>query len=437
MGCHSAIISMATEISNGRQTVKLYRSVNRGRPMYQLAYYAGGRRVQKNFADKAEAKRVAKQILGNLSNDAEAVEAMATPELESLVAARKVLAPDYALHLAVEEHAQAVGRLGKAATLREAVEFFLRHHRADLPRLTLPEIAEQFANSRQQSGLSAHYVSQCRKTIKDLAEIFPGRTLPDLITSELDAWLGALPFAAKTKNGLRIVLVACGNWAEGRGYLIKGGSPFPAMVRYKEIKSAVTIFTPEQIDSLLAKADDTLRPFLAIGAFAGLRMAELQRLDWKEIDLERGFITVDANKAKTRQRRLVPISDNLKLWLTPYKETSGPVCVHQRPQIAAARLCEDFAWQENGLRHSFISYRQAILHDTARVALEAGNSPEVIFAHYRELVTPEVAKHGSKLSPNLRKFERISQKKKDGLLSGRLCIWCYLCPTAEPIRAWK
>jgi hypothetical protein len=28
-----------------------------------------------------------------------------------------------------------------------------------------------------------------------------------------------------------------------------------------------------------------------------------------------------------------------------------------------------------------------------RLALEAGNSPEVIFGHYRELVTPEAAKN--------------------------------------------
>jgi integrase len=135
-----------------------------------------------------------------------------------------------------------------------------------------------------------------------------------------------------------------------------------------------------------------LRPFLAIGAFAGLRTAELHRLDWSEIDLDRGFITVAASKAKTRRRRLVPISKNLKLWLKPLRKKSGPVCVHVCAQHAAKTKCEGFAWAKNGLRHSFISYRLAILHDTARVALEAGNSPQVIFSSYRELVTPKAAK---------------------------------------------
>jgi len=95
----------------------------------------------------------------------------------------------------------------------------------------------------------------------------------------------------------------------------------------------------------------------------------------------------------------VPISENLKLWLLPARQLSGAVCGHRRPQMAAARLCEGFAWQDNGLRHSFISYRLAILEDTARVALEAGNSPQMIFTNYRELVAPDVARAWFEVKP--------------------------------------
>jgi integrase len=357
---------MATVITNGKQTVKLYHATNRGKPMYQLAYYRGGVRVKKNFSDKSHAKREANLILGGLADDASLVDAVATPEIESLVAARKVLAPSYALHVAVEEHAQAIAKLGKA-TLRDAVEFFLKHHRMDVPRLPLNEISEQFAASREQSGLSPHYIFLCRKFTRKLAEAFPGLCLTDLTTAELDKWLGGLKLGATTKNDMRRVLGTCGNWAEKRGHLLKGSSPFPGMVRYKETKEPVSIFTPENIASLLAKADSTLRPYLALGAFAGLRTAELQRLDWSEIDLDRGYITVAASKAKTRRRRLVPISDNLKLWLSPIRRASGPICLQVCPQNTARNLCDGFAWAKNGLRHSFISYRLAVLHDTARV----------------------------------------------------------------------
>jgi hypothetical protein len=44
-------------------------------------------------------------------------------------------------------------------------------------------------------------------------------------------------------------------------------------------------------------------------------------------------------------------------------------------------------WVRNGLRHSFCSYRLAVTHDPARVATEAGNSPNMIHRHYKALVT--------------------------------------------------
>ena len=61
------------------------------------------------------------------------------------------------------------------------------------------------------------------------------------------------------------------------------------------------------------------------------------------------------------------------------------------PMNPNAKLKPDVEWRPNALRHSFCSYRLAQIKNTAEVALEAGNSPQMIFQHYRELVTPDDA----------------------------------------------
>ena len=48
-------------------------------------------------------------------------------------------------------------------------------------------------------------------------------------------------------------------------------------------------------------------------------------------------------------------------------------------------------WPRKVLRDSFISYRIAIVQSADQVALEAGNSPSIIFKHYRELATEDLA----------------------------------------------
>jgi len=58
-----------------------------------------------------------------------------------------------------------------------------------------------------------------------------------------------------------------------------------------------------------------------------------------------------------------------------------------------------FSWKQNALRHSYISYRVALIQDVAQVALEAGNSPKMIFQHYRELVRPDAAKAWFSIMP--------------------------------------
>lgn len=91
------------EFSNGRDTVKIYTTTVRGKPLYQLALYRAGRHERRTFADRAEARRVAKLILTQLASGAKETEAVVTtPEVESLIAARKALddidCPDASSH---------------------------------------------------------------------------------------------------------------------------------------------------------------------------------------------------------------------------------------------------------------------------------------------------------------------------------------------------
>ena len=141
-------------------------------------------------------------------------------------------------------------------------------------------------------------------------------------------------------------------------------------------------------------------PFVAIGALAGLRSAEIVRLEWQEVRFDQDVIELKAAKAKTASRRLAPILPALRAWLSPIRKGSGKVLAEVHDEFALAtqfkKAVDAITNQDgealvkivhNGLRHSFITYRMAVLKNAAQVALEAGNSPRMILEHYRELAT--------------------------------------------------
>ena len=153
------------------------------------------------------------------------------------------------------------------------------------------------------------------------------------------------------------------------------------------------ILKPTEASNLLGACGDDLVAYVAISLFAGLRAAELQKLDWSEIDLDSGHIEVTAAKSKTARRRLVPISENLRAWLEPVAQLAGPVApVGLRNRLDDAKEAAGFkTWESSAMRHSYGSYRLAQCQDAAKVSLEMGNSPQMVFAHYRELVKPKDA----------------------------------------------
>jgi len=223
----------------------------------------------------------------------------------------------------------------------------------------------------------------------------------------VDEWLRSLSdketgkrLSPVTRNNFRRVLIVAFNFAKERGYCV--GNPAETSAKAKVIESAIGILTVEQTARLLESATAELLPYIAIGAFAGLRRAELERLDWKEIDLQSNLIEVTASKAKSARRRFVKIQPNLTRWLHPYAQLSGNVTPpNYRELLDSAREAAGITeWPQNALRHSFASYRLARFNDAAALALELGHTnSNLVFQHYRQLVKPKQAERYWKIAP--------------------------------------
>jgi len=237
--------------------------------------------------------------------------------------------------------------------------------------------------------------------------------------------LGGSPPQGAEKKAVPFLKVLF-SFAKAQNYLPEEKNTAVEQMQQVRVKSEDTMLvTPEEMAKLLHHASPDLVPILAIGAFAGIRMAELERLDWKAVDLERKFIEIRAGQAKTTSRRVIPISDNLAAWLMPL-ERKGKIVRTKELQTHMPALARNLKmeWPRNVLRDSFISYRIAIVQSADQVALEAGNSASIIFKHYRELTTPEVAEKWFSILPKEGQWKntlRYDRKKRRVILNGVEC----------------
>ncbi len=220
------------------------------------------------------------------------------------------------------------------------------------------------------------------------------------------------PADPRTKNNYRATLGAFFKFCKERGWLTRDHEGIEFVPKFREKGGDIEILTVWEMTEYLTHAREEMIPFLAIGAFAGLRSAEIARLDWSEVHLADRFIEIKAGKAKTASRRIVPITENLAAWLKGRAQEAGRVMPFDNVSKQIGWLVDDVnaalrakanvdgqdpekapqvKWKHNGLRHSFISYRVADIQNANQVALEAGNSPQMIFKHYRELVRPAEA----------------------------------------------
>jgi integrase len=185
----------------------------------------------------------------------------------------------------------------------------------DLPDKTVSEVLEEMLKAKRDEGLSDLYLRDLKIRGGKFAKDFQCN-LTSVQMNKIREWLQAMPVANRTRNNCRLAVQTLFAFAKSRKYLPADRNEFESVPLWKIKNKQVKIFNPEELEKLLSLANNNLITFLTIGAFAGLRTAEIERLDWSKIDFKSNFITVDASIAKTNSRRLIPIQPNLKAWHT-------------------------------------------------------------------------------------------------------------------------
>lgn len=400
--------SFPITVKQGFATVKIYVGNQKdGTPVYSVQWWQAGKRHREAFKNLEEAKVKAQNAANKLSTGETAVLELTNLDRALYIRALDALKPTGTqLDAAAIRYAAAFKLLGSDLIL-EAARDYAKRHPQGMPRKTVSEVFAELIESKAKAKLSKRHIGDLRSRCGLFKDSFPGTPILSITSAEIRRYLDGK--APRTfKNHLNAIKNLFG-FAVGRGYLIDMEA-FKGIDLPKDPGGDIEIYSPEELRLLLDHAEPDLLPFIAIGAFAGIRTAELCRLDWQEISAD--YIEIKAGKAKTAARRLPPICPALAAWLVPYRQASGPVVKCKVEQItkrtaalveainaAQAKSAAPFRWKANALRHSFISYRLAEVQDVGKVALEAGNSAQMIFAHYRELVKPAQAKAWFSVTP--------------------------------------
>lgn len=314
-----------------------------------------------------------------------------------------------ALSLTASQRAQAEEALQilepYGLTLVDAANAVVARLQAALKSITIKELVEQATEYYQamfdRDEISARHIKHFLNVGKRMIAAFGEVRTSEMKPGRIEPWLLSLKngegqtLASATRNQIQRYVSLVFKYGVKIGVMTS--NPLNGIEKAKSRKmKAVNILQPEQAETLLKNASPEIIPFFAIGLFAGLRVDEIKKLDWKYIDLEHRKIDLTWFPTKTLQPRWVPIHDNLKEILKPYVRTEGPVTPRSYQRLRKLREKAEKAaglwpWPQNALRHSYISYRLALIEDVAKVALEAGHDPKTLAAWYRRPIRKEVA----------------------------------------------
>lgn len=334
-----------------------------------------GKRKRVNFATKIEAQTFAEQ--SRIARANEGLAAFALPQHVRLDAAKA--------HQKLAPH---------NVTILEAAKYYEDHVLAYKTAPPIKEIVQQYLTDCKNRNLRHRTITDLEDRLNTFSDDFGDSRLSEITLDELKEWINDDEWGMRTRINYLTKLSQLYGYALRRPVKWVDTNLTELIDRPAVEETKPEIFTVEQAKGLLDNAHKFgLLPYIALGLFAGLRSAEMCRLDSKDIIFENKIIKIGADVAKKRAQRNVDMHPVLMAWLEPCKETlkkGGPIVdasALQRHRMLLLQMIGLELWPANGLRHSFASYHLAQFNNSDSTAYQMGHrSTELVHRYYKALV---------------------------------------------------
>lgn len=145
-----------------------------------------------------------------------------------------------------------------------------------------------------------------------------------------------------------------------------GFNPISKMVMFKE-EPKERILTNSEIKMLISLANQPLRNIILVALNTGMRKGEILKLEWNQVNLENGFITV--KKTKSSKLRRIPLNNSMISLFREMKMASQyNIYVFQNPKTGSPYTDVKKSWagllkrakindcRFHDLRHTFATY---------------------------------------------------------------------------------
>jgi integrase len=246
-----------------------------------------------------------------------------------------------------------------------------------------------------------------RQGLQRLAVSFGTKTLAHISSFDVERHK-----RSRAEQGARIqanrevaVLKNLFNKAKAWG-LYDGENPAMGVKFLEEPKRRLRYLEPSEEAKLLEVSNEPLRSLIIIGTNTGMRIgAEALTLKWSDVDLMRGFVTVQAAYSKNGQTRNIPLNSRAKEAFRYLKSISRSDYVFQKPnglpyksmEKPFLKACEDAGLSGSGvslhtLRHTFASSLVMAGVDLVTVQQYGGWSDLSLVQRYSHLSASHKAK---------------------------------------------